>query len=51
MAVLTKFNVSEATEADLPLGDARIIARALLAAGSDLLVPSGGHVMSNGVVM
>ena len=48
VAVLVKFNVSELTEEDLPLSDTRIFAAAFVDAGADLLVPSGGHVMSNG---
>ncbi len=51
MAVLVKFNVSELTEDDLPLSDARLFARAFVDAGADLLVPSGGHVMVNGLHM
>jgi 2,4-dienoyl-CoA reductase-like NADH-dependent reductase (Old Yellow Enzyme family) len=51
MGVLVKFNVSEATEEDLPLDDIRIFARAFYQAGADMLVPSGGHVMSNGLHM
>jgi 2,4-dienoyl-CoA reductase-like NADH-dependent reductase (Old Yellow Enzyme family)/nucleoside-diphosphate-sugar epimerase len=51
LAVLVKFNVSELTEEDLPLSDVRYFARAFLDAGADLLVPSGGHVMVNGLHM
>jgi 2,4-dienoyl-CoA reductase-like NADH-dependent reductase (Old Yellow Enzyme family) len=51
LAVLVKFNVSELTEADLPIGDVRIFAKAFNEAGADLLVPSGGHVMTNGLHM
>ena len=51
IAVLVKFNVSELTEDDLPLSDCRMFARAFYDAGADLLVPSGGHVMVNGLHM
>jgi 2,4-dienoyl-CoA reductase-like NADH-dependent reductase (Old Yellow Enzyme family)/nucleoside-diphosphate-sugar epimerase len=51
MAVLVKFNVSELTEMDLPLSDVRLFARAFFDAGADLLVPSGGQVMVNGLHM
>jgi 2,4-dienoyl-CoA reductase-like NADH-dependent reductase (Old Yellow Enzyme family) len=47
LAVLVKFNVSElGGEADLPLAAARLFARSFANAGADLLVPSGGHVVS-----
>lgn len=51
MAVLVKFNVSEATEEDLPLSDVKLFASAFYNCGADVLVPSGGHVMSNGLHM
>lgn len=51
IAVLVKFNVSELTEKDLSLSDARLFARFFIDAGADLLVPSGGHVMVNGLHM
>ncbi|CAM9159875.1 unnamed protein product, partial [Ectocarpus fasciculatus] len=51
IAVLVKFNVSELRESDLSLDDARLFARAFADAGADLLVPSGGHVMVNGLHM
>lgn len=51
MAVLVKFNVSELTESDLPFSDCKYFARAFYQAGADLLVPSGGHVMVNGLHM
>jgi 2,4-dienoyl-CoA reductase-like NADH-dependent reductase (Old Yellow Enzyme family) len=51
MAVLVKFNVSELCDADLPVSDVRVFAQAFLAAGADLLVPSGGQVMVNGLHM
>jgi 2,4-dienoyl-CoA reductase-like NADH-dependent reductase (Old Yellow Enzyme family) len=51
IAVLVKFNVSELTEEDLTLSDCRIFARAFYDSGADLLVPSGGHVMVNGLHM
>jgi hypothetical protein len=46
-----KYNVSEAEEADLPLSDVRLFTSAFFRAGADLLVPSGGHVMVNGLHM
>lgn len=51
IAVLVKFNVSELKESDLSMMDARLFARAFIEAGADLLVPSGGHVMVNGLHM
>ena len=51
MAVLVKFNVSELHEEDLPLCTARLFARSFIDAGADILVPSGGHVMVNGLHM
>jgi 2,4-dienoyl-CoA reductase-like NADH-dependent reductase (Old Yellow Enzyme family)/nucleoside-diphosphate-sugar epimerase len=51
LAVIVKFNVSEQRESDLTLSDARLFARAFLDAGADLLLPSGGHVMVNGLHM
>jgi 2,4-dienoyl-CoA reductase-like NADH-dependent reductase (Old Yellow Enzyme family)/nucleoside-diphosphate-sugar epimerase len=51
IAVLVKFNVSEMREEHLSLSDARLFARSFMDAGADLLVPSGGHVMTNGLHM
>jgi 2,4-dienoyl-CoA reductase-like NADH-dependent reductase (Old Yellow Enzyme family)/nucleoside-diphosphate-sugar epimerase len=51
LAVLAKFNVSELNEEDLPVSDVRLFASAFYQAGADLLVPSGGHVMVNGLHM
>lgn len=51
VAVLIKFNCSEKHERDLPFQDVRLYARAFYDAGVDLLVPSGGHVMTNGLHM
>lgn len=51
MAVLVKFNCSEKREKDLPFQDVRLFARAFYDAGADLLVASGGHVMTNGLHM
>lgn len=48
IAVLVKFNVSEATDEDLPLSDVCFFAKEFYSSGADLLVPSGGHVMING---
>ena len=46
-----KFNVSEAEERDLPHSDVCYFAKSFYEAGADLLVPSGGHVMVNGLHM
>lgn len=51
IAVLVKFNVSEIQECDLSQSDGRLFARSFVDAGADLLVPSGGHVMVNGLHM
>jgi len=51
VAVLVKFNCSEKREQDLTFEDVRLYARAFYDAGVDLLVPSGGHVMTNGLHM
>jgi len=52
LPVLVKFNVSEALESHLPLSDVIYFASAFYnIAKVDLLVPSGGHVMSNGLHM
>jgi 2,4-dienoyl-CoA reductase-like NADH-dependent reductase (Old Yellow Enzyme family) len=51
IAVLVKFNCSEKHERDLPFQDVCFYARAFYDAGVDLLVPSGGQVMTNGLHM
>ncbi len=51
VAVLVKFNCSEKREQDLTFEDVRLYARAFYDAGVDLLVPSGGHIMTNGLHM
>jgi 2,4-dienoyl-CoA reductase-like NADH-dependent reductase (Old Yellow Enzyme family) len=51
IAVLVKFNCSEKHEQDLTFDDVRLYARSFYDAGVDLLVPSGGHVMTNGLHM
>lgn len=51
IAVLVKFNCSEKNECDLTFDDVRLYARAFYDSGVDLLVPSGGHVMTNGLHM